>query len=326
MAMPTNASVRALGEFAASRHGTFNSSQAADHGVSRHDIARLMRDGAIDRVRQGVYRYVDVAVTPVQMLYASTLGVRAVGSYFSAAALHGIEGFTCHPRRPEILCHHAFPVRMPGAIVRHTSSMPRADVVPVDGVPSTTLARTACDLARYITHDQLVRVVDDIQRRGASMQWLIDRASRLQAIGRRGPTAVREIAERRLHGYVVPESQMERLLSTCLRSPILEGIVRQHELRTPSDEFVARFDLAVPWVRLGIEGHSRSFHLGEAAERYDEDRDIRVAQQGWEIAYLGFAATRAPVAVCHDIEMVVRRRAADFGLVPPTARAARALR
>ncbi|MCU1394131.1 MAG: hypothetical protein JWM34_2559 [Ilumatobacteraceae bacterium] len=324
--MPTTTSVRALGEFAAARHSTFMLSQAADHGVSRHDLARLVRDGAVARIRQSVYRFVDAPITPVQILYVATLGVRAAGGALSAAAMHGLDGFVRFPERPQLLCHHAFPVRVPGAVVRSTLSLPRADVTTIDSVPCTTLARTACDLARFISHQQLVRVVDDIQRRGASMQWLVDRASRLQALGRRGPTEVRAIAERRLAGYVVPESWMERLLSRALRSPLLEGIVRQHELWTPEGAFVARFDLAVPWARLGIEGHSRSFHLGELVERYDEDRDMRAAQQGWEISYLGFAATRAPSEVCRSIEAIVRRRALDLGLVPPTARAARTLR
>jgi hypothetical protein len=120
--------------------------------------------------------------------------------------------------------------------------------------------------------------------------------------------------------YRVPDSWFERLLERCLQSPDLEGLQRQFELRTPSGVFVARFDLAIPWVRLGIEGHSRSHHLGEAVERYDEDRDLRASQQGWETMYLGFAATKTPALVCRDIELVVRRRAADLSLLPPSGR------
>jgi len=82
---------------------------------------------------------------------------------------------------------------------------------------------------------------------------------------------------------------------------------------------VARFDLALPWVRLGIEGHSRSYDLGELAEQYDEDRDIRAPQQGWESAYLGHAATRSLWAVCRDVELIVLRRAADLGINLPNA-------
>jgi len=190
----------------------------------------------------------------------------------------------------------------------------------VDGIPCTTMARTVCDLAALMDAEQLVRAVDDIQRRGASMNWLLQRATDLRQTGRSGPAEVLDVVRRRIGGYQVPDSWFERLLGECLRSPLLPGMTRQHTLRDGQGAFVARFDLAVPWVRLGIEGHSRSYHLGERAERYDEDRDLRAAQQGWEIAYLGFAATRAPSAVRRDIELLVERRAMDLGVAPPNGR------
>ena len=148
------------------------------------------------------------------------------------------------------------------------------------------------------------------------MQWVLQRALRLSRSGRPGSSEVVDVVRRRMNGYRVPESYFERLLSIALTSPTLTGIERQHTLRDARGSFVARFDLAVPWARLGIEGHSRRFHVGEAIEQYDEDRDIHAAQQGWEIAYLGFAATRSPAAACRDIELIVQRRMQDLGLHP----------
>ncbi|MCU1398076.1 MAG: hypothetical protein JWN62_1185, partial [Acidimicrobiales bacterium] len=292
--MPTSASVRALGEFAASRHGTFTLSQAAAHGISRNDLVRMERDGVVQRIQPSIWRFTASPATWRQLTYAATLSAHVVASCFSAAALHGLDGLSMPPERPEILGHHASRIRTDRAVVRRTRSLPRADVTTVDGIPCTTLARTACDLAALVDESTLVRIIDDIQRRGASMDWLMQRATRLRVTGRSGPPEVLDIVRRRVGGYRVPDSWFERLLGRCLRSPMLEGIVRQHVLQTPEGEFVARFDLAVSWARLGIEGHSRSFHLGELIERYDEDRDIRAAQQGWEIAYLGFAATKSP--------------------------------
>jgi len=319
--MPTCADVRALGEFAAARHGTFDVSQAAANGVSKTVIARLERDGVIVRVRKGVYRFAGVALDWRADTYAACLGHRVVAAHATAAALHRLDGQTSPPDLPELLCHHFAAVDVPGALVRRSRSIPRADVIQIDGIPCTTLARTIIDLAPLVSGDDLIRMIDDIQRRGVSMAWVLERAHRLRVVGRSGPREVMDVVRRRLNGYVVPESWFERLVGRCLRSPLLEGIVRQHVLTTPEGEFVARFDLAVPWVRLGIEAHSRSFHLGELVEHYDEDRDMRAAKQGWEITYLGFAATRSPAAVCYDLEQIVARRAADLGLVSPSAAA-----
>ena len=187
----------------------------------------------------------------------------------------------------------------------------------VDGIPCTTLARTIIDVAPILTTAELVRAIDDVQRRNVSMRWLLQRASLLQRPGRSGPAEVIDIVRRRLDGYRVPESWFERLLCQSLRSPILSGLERQFVLCDAGGSFVARFDLGLPWLRLGIEGHSRSFHLGEHAERYDEDRDIRAAKEGWDIQYLGFAATRSPERVLRDIEQIVVRRAEDLDCVTP---------
>jgi very-short-patch-repair endonuclease len=215
---------------------------------------------------------------------------------------------------PEILMHHADWTRIKGILVRRTRFLSTHDVTVVDGIVCTNLARTACDIAPDITNPQLVRVVDDIQRRGFSMGWLMYRADKLKRTGRQGPPLVLDIVRRRLGGYRVPESVFERMLAECLKSPLLSGIVRQHRLVDASGDFIARFDFAVPWARLGIEAHSRSYHLGELVERYDEDRDMRATKQGWETVYLGFAATRSPTPVRHDIEQIVQRRVHDLRL------------
>lgn len=315
--MPQCADARAVGEFAASRYGTFDLCQAASNGLTRNHLARMERDGLIDRIRPSVWRFTAVDVTWRHETYAATLGRRATASHFSAAALHGLDGLCMPPVRAEILTPHGAPLRLPGVVTRRSRWLPRADVTIVDGIPCTTIARTICDVAAFVDHDALVRAIDDVQRRGCSLQWMIERATLLQRCGRAGPTQVLDIVRRRVDGYRVPDSWFERLLEACLRSPLLQGMVRQHELITESGDFVARFDLALPWAKLGIEGHSRSFHLGESVERYDEDRDLRSAQEGWEIAYLGFAATRSPLAVCRDIEAITKRRMLDLGVRPP---------
>ena len=251
------------------------------------------------------------------MLYGATLAVHSVASHFSAAELDHVDGFPDPPEQPEILVHHKSALQVKGVLVRRTRFLSTHDVTVVDGIPCTNLARTACDIAPYITDTQLVRVVDDIQRRGKSMQWVMYRATKLNHTGRQGPPLVLDIVRRRLGGYRVPESVFERMLAECLKSPLLSGMVRQHRLVDDRGDFVCRFDFAVPWARLGIEAHSRSYHLGELVERYDEDRDMRATKQGWETVYLGFAATKSPERVRRDIEQIIQRRIHDLALTPP---------
>ena len=225
----------------------------------------------IEPVYRHVWRFIGHPNSAHQQLYAATLAVHSVGSHFSAAAVQRVDGFEDFPPKPEILVHHADWTRIKGILVRRTRFLSTHDVTVVDGILCTNLARTACDLAPLITDTQLVRVVDDIQRRGMSMRWLMYRADKLNRMGRPGPPLVLDIVRRRLGGYRVPESVFERMLAEYLKSPLLSGIVRQHRLVDANGDFICRFDFAVPWARLGIEAHSRSYHLGELVERRIHD-------------------------------------------------------
>jgi hypothetical protein len=317
--MPRSADVRALGEFAACRHGTFTLKEAAAYELSRGDVRALERKGYVTRLRQGVYRLTSWPESWRADAYASVLGVHAASSHDTAAALHAADGYRDPAPGIHITCHQRAHVRLDDVTVHRTNWLPNADVTVIDNIVCTTLARTIIDVAADLTELERIRLVDDFQRRGCSLQWLIKRCNVLVEHGiTRGPGLVLPIVERRVSGYRVPESWFERLIDSCLQSPLLRGLERQYELRDDG-AFVARFDFAIPWVRLGIEAHSRSFHLGELAERYDESRDMRASKVGWDIEYLGFAATRAPDAVRRDIEAIVLRRATDLGLTPPTA-------
>ena len=115
-------------------------------------------------------------------------------------------------------------------------------------------------------------------------------------------------------------SWFEKLVEQCLGSPRIPGLERQHTIRDSSGRFVARVDLAVPLVRLGIEAHSKRFHTGSRQELLDQRRDNAVALQGWELAYVGYDdANSSPRSVRVYIERLVERRALDLGVVLPRA-------
>ena len=91
----------------------------------------------------------------------------------------------------------------------------------------------------------------------------------------------------------------------------LPPIERQFVLRRDDGCFVARIDIAMPSVRLGLEAHSRQFHFGPDAEPLDEQRDLAAAACGWELAYLGWYASKRPKEVVAIIRLVVAARQRD---------------
>ena len=143
-----------------------------------------------------------------------------------------------------------------------------------------------------------------------SAQWIGRTAQRLAHPRHRGARLVLALLEAR--GAAGHESWFERLLAAVLESPMLADLVCQHELRRGDGRVVARFDLAIPRLRLAIEAHSRAHHVGDLVERADEARDLAVAALGWEVVYLGFAATRTPDDVRRQIERIAARRALDL--------------
>ena len=251
-----------------------------------------------------------------QHAYVCTIGVRsAVLSHRAAGVLHGLEGLG--PPAIEVVVPNGS--RAPKAAaalvdrVHQSRTLRSGDITVVDGIACTGVARTLCDLADVLDDELLVRILDDIQRKGFSLRWLEHTARRLVAPGRGGPRRVLDLVAERSGGYRVPDSWFERLLEACLGSRLLHGLVRQHEIRRPDSTLVARVDLALPDLRLGFEAHSRSYHLGREVERADEDRDLEAAKLGWEIVYLGFAAARTPDRIRADLEAVAVRRHRDLG-------------
>jgi very-short-patch-repair endonuclease len=124
------------------------------------------------------------------------------------------------------------------------------------------------------------------------------------------------------HGGVVPDAWFERLLERCVRSPQLPALHRQHVVRDGIGRFVARLDAAMPDIRLGLEAHSRRFHMGSRAEASDEGRDLRLAALGWEVLYVGWQRTKEPAALLEVVLAVARGREvrlqdASSGRLPP---------
>jgi hypothetical protein len=106
----------------------------------------------------------------------------------------------------------------------------------------------------------------------------------------------------------VPDSWFEELLALCLADPAIPPIVLQYPIRDDHGRVVAKTDIGIPSVRLGLEAHSRQFHFGPDAEPLDEQRDLAAAACGWDLKYLGWYATRRPAEVVAIVKQIVAAR------------------
>lgn len=320
--MPTSRDLGAVARLAASQHGVVTRSQAAELELSRKAVAALVQRGFWEEIHPGLLVLVSAPDTwrrRVELAVQARRGTPVV-SHQAAARLHRIEGF--EESDVVVVTMERGQRRPPSKVVVHWVAAPIAarDLVTIDGVRCTSLARTLVDLAAVAPADALERALDDFERRGQRLAWLEQTAQRVHRPGQSGTRLIlREVAARQARGQV-RGSWFQKVLKDCLASPRIPGLVEEYEIRD-GKRLIARVDLAVPLVRLGIEAHSRSFHTGAAAEARDERRDRAAAEVGWELQYFGFAEThQTPLDVCRSIERIVARRARDLGIVLPAGK------
>lgn len=307
----------AVAELAASHHGAFTRRQAADIGMRPTTLSRLVQRGTLHEPASGVLAVAGAPSTWHQRATVATLAGRADRGILiseGAAWLHGLDGFP-EPTVLRVAVPRGGRVSLAGVVVSQTAgTYPPEDVVEVDGIRCSGLARTICDLARFAP-DRHERAADDFQRRGASLAWLEATATRLHRRGRSGSAQALDDVRRRRSGGVVTDSWFEHLVEECVRSSRLPTPIRQFVVRDANGAFVARVDLALPEVRLAVEAHSRRFHTGPIREAADQRRETLMAAAGWETLYVGWSeATQSPGSVRHLVEQVVARRALDLGV------------
>jgi very-short-patch-repair endonuclease len=139
--------IRALDPFAADHHGLVTRSAAARAGLSERSWYRAIAAGVLEPVHPGVCRMFGSAPTPAQVILAAVLatGGGAMASHRTAARLWGMP-------RPDgepvdvILPHRSRRPTVDGALVHRPRDL--LDLTPSrrDGIPTTNVLRTLCDL------------------------------------------------------------------------------------------------------------------------------------------------------------------------------------
>jgi hypothetical protein len=304
----------AVAEFAASQHGAFTRRQAAALRFDARRIATAVEHGLAREAVPGVLVICGCPETWRQRLRVLTLigGGGVVASHRAAAHLHRLDGFG-RPPDPEVSLERSRRLKMvqsPEVISHHVSTIPPNDVVTVDGIPTTGLARTLADLGSVVDPQVVRRALTDARRRSTSLLWIRATAERLHRPGQTGTGRLLRLLDAIPLEGRVPDSWFEELLAGCLDDPDLPEVVPQYRILDQTGRCVARADLAIPAARLGLEAHSRRFHFGPDAEPLDEQRDMAAAACGWEMLYLGWYASKRPAEVVAIVKEVAAVRMA----------------
>jgi hypothetical protein len=291
------------------QHGVIARRQALALGLVASVVDQQVRTGRWEVVHQGVYRLAGTTPSLEQRLMSAVLagGAGAAVGLRSAAFLHGTRAFRAD--LVEIVTPRARRARLAGVVVHRLSDLHEAHVVRVQGIPTTSPARTVADLGLVVPKGLVETLVEE---------WLADRKLTVAALRsvtdelasshRRGPALARQVLESRSLGLEAGDSTDEHLIATVLAAYGAPRPVHHHLVHLSTGEIV-EVDAAYVDERLAIELHG--FTVKTRSRRIYErglERINDLQADGWFVLqYTPHQIRARPWATARQIDE--RRRA-----------------
>ncbi len=272
---------RLIAALATRQHGVIARLQLLRLGISGHAIDRRVARGQLIVIHRGIYAVGHSALTRAGRWTAAVLaaGEGATLSHQSAGAglrIISWDGIT-HVTAPGTRR------RRPGIDIHQSRGLTSADVCIVDGIPTTTWARTLIDLGAVLPVDRLARALEQ-----AAIARLYDdaelHAAMDRAQGHRGIARLRTALARGDH-----------LMPQQVRSPLEERFLRLVRWADPPLPPV-RTNVWLPelgevdalWAaeRVAVELDSARFHAHVGARERDAAKTADLQAAGFHVVRL----------------------------------------
>lgn len=296
-----------LQRLAGQQHGVFDRRQWLASGSSMSTLTRRLQTGAVRRVAAGVYVYASVPPSWHMEVAVAVLasGPRAAASHMTAAHLHGLVD---RPDRIEVVTPRTGR-RSDGFVLHQSTDLEDADLILMNGVRATSIARTIVDIGVPHGVGKTGSCLDEARRCG--LVTLEEVAAVLHRVARRGRNGVgpaRRILTERLAWDQITESQLEDRFLRLLQRYGLPRPHCQHTICDSSGGFVARVDFAYPDSRLVIELDGARFHTDRASFQRDRERQNRLTGLGFKVLrFTYWDVLAAPESVIDTIDGLIVR-------------------
>ena len=268
-------------DLAAGQGGGFARWQVLANGGDDKLIQRRCRSGSWTRVRPGVYVVAGLPPSTTTALWVAWLEVGPHAARSHECAAEVLKLHPVPPGRFVFTTHHGDHHKIPDVTVHQLKDLLPHHTTSIDGLPTTTPARTVVDLAAVIAFERLRRIVENGVNDGITTDDEV--AVVLHEIarpGKWGAKKLQRVLAARAPGDPVPDSALERMLLDALRQAGLPEPVAQfsHPGRHPGHGLV---DFAYPGGKLILEADGRRWHQRTADLRRDRARDNEAARAGW---------------------------------------------
>jgi hypothetical protein len=263
------------------QHSVFTFDQALSCGLTPDMARSRVRSGRWVRVHRAVYAIAGVRLTFEGRVLAALLaaGIDAVASDATAGRIWKIEGISTDDVHLSTTTRRR--VRLPGVFVHQRRDLRRIDTTKAAGVPITTPGRTLMDLASSLDEAGLEDALDDVLRRKLiGAKAFLVRVQNQKRRGRSGLSLLEHLVSERVDGRP-SGSGKENLVRRFFKVAGLPPAVRQYEIRTPRDEFVAFVDFAYPDAKLAVEFDGYETHSSRKRWEADLVRQNRMVALGW---------------------------------------------
>lgn len=304
-AMANEADIR-VATVAAGQHGVFTTDDARLAGASSALITRRLEAGRWTRLAPGLYAITGTAPSWERSVSAAVLrvGGLAAASHRTAAHLHGLYG---RPQKIEVVTVATGKRGLP-FVLHQCLDLVEAEIVSLDGIATTDVARTIVDIGVPAGLQVAQRVLDEAIRR--QMTTLHEVARRIHRYGRRGRRGIgpaRELVIERLGWDDVTDSVLE---DAFLRLAIRSGLPPP----TPQRRLVTRQGRRFVRVDFDFGGHvvveldSEKFHTDRDSFRLDRRRQNDLVQSGYVVLrFTWWDVMAAPEYVAATVATALRR-------------------
>ncbi len=253
--------------------------QLLSEGLSPDAVRRRVRSGALIEHCKGVYR-TRLHPRDEDLLRGALLALPTpVVSHQTAAKLHEFTGNW--QNAAEVSVHSQTTHQFPGVIVHRNHDLQAKHVVNLDGLPTTSPARTIVDLAPFLGAKRLTKLIQDLIVR--EKVDVSDIGETLADVARRGKPGVK-----RLRAVLIELGNDAEYPASALEMLGLD-IIRRAGLPIPETQYPIpwrpreRFDAAYPDHRIAIEWDSRRWHRSTDRFESDRQRDALAAAHAWVV-------------------------------------------
>jgi hypothetical protein len=252
-------------------------------GLGGTAVRKRAQAGRLHRLYRAVYALTPPSLLSLKGRYLAAVlacGPGAALSHRSAADLHGLRRTDRAPI--DVIVPGRTARRHDGIDLHRSTTLTAADITTVDAIPTTTVARTALDLAAVVRRRAVERALDQ-----AEMLEVFDLSALHDQLNRNphhpGAPTLKAVLTQHTAGTTVTWSDLEEL---CLEVTRAAG-VDQPEVNAyvdPGDgEPPIRPDFVWRAQRVAVEADGFGSHKSRQAFENDRRRDQRLIRAGWRV-------------------------------------------